>query len=100
MTGPVFRIFDVSFVLYLAAAAGLLLFRRVAAVIALVAALLALPMYLYFVAPGPFRALTGGVYSVHVAANFVWNTWCVAGITPVAVTSFECLRSLKKPHAP
>jgi Na+(H+)/acetate symporter ActP len=68
-------------------------YRRIAAGIGLIASVLCLPLYLYFVAPGPFRWVFKGEYSVPLRANFFWNNWAIAGITSLIVAVFVCLRS-------
>jgi hypothetical protein len=64
-------------------------YRRIAAATTLIACFLCLPLYLYFTAPGPFRWVFRGEYSVSPQANFVWNKWNIAGI--VALTIAACL---------
>jgi hypothetical protein len=68
-------------------------YRRLAAVIALTASVLCLPLYLYFPALGPFRRVFKGEYSVPMHTNFVWDNWAIAGITGLVVAIFVCLRS-------
>jgi hypothetical protein len=57
---------------------------RIAAALSIVASLLCLPLYLYFTAPGPFRRVFGGEYSVPLEANFVWDRSAIFGVLAVA----------------
>jgi hypothetical protein len=50
---------------------------RVSASIALLAGLSCLPLLLYFMAPGPFRMVFKGEWSVPLQSNFVWARWTV-----------------------
>jgi len=54
---------------------------RLSAVISLAASLLALPLYFYFVAPGPFRRIFRREYSAPKPANFVWDASSLVGIS-------------------
>ncbi len=47
-------------------------FPRIASLISLLASFLSLPILLYYIAPGPFRAVFKGEYSVPLQSNFVW----------------------------
>src|ERR1700674_5277675 len=76
--------------LFIPAIALTFFYRRIAAVIALIASLLCLPLNLYFIAPGPFRWAFKGEYSVPLRANFVWNNWAIAGIASLLVAIFFC----------
>ena len=70
------------------------LYRRIAAVVTVVASVLCLPFYLYFTAPGPFRRVFKGQYKLLVSADFVWDTWAVAGIVSVAIALYVSLVAL------
>lgn len=48
---------------------------RAASVLGLLASLLSLPFLVYFIAPGPFRAVFRGEYSVPLQSNFSWDGW-------------------------
>ncbi len=94
LTGPLFTRADDGSILFVLAIALTFLYRRIAAAIALVASLLCVPLYLYFIAPGSFRWVLRGEYSVPLRANFVWNNWAIAGITSILVAIFVHLRTL------
>jgi len=94
VTGPVLTMFDSGTLLFVAALVVTFLYPRVAAVIALAASLLCLPLYLYFTAPGPFRWVFRGEYKVPLQASFVWSKWAIAGILSLGVTDYVCLHNL------
>jgi hypothetical protein len=93
VTGPLFTTSDCESFLFLPALILTFFHRRIAAGIALMASLLCLPLYLYFIAPGLFRCIFKGEYSVLLRANFVWNNWAIAGIASLIVSIVVCLRS-------
>ncbi len=70
------------------------LYRRIAAVVTVVACALCLPIYLDFVAPGPFRWVFRGKYMGSLAADYVWDAWGAAGIVSVAIALYVCLAAL------
>ena len=93
VTGSLFTMADIGSFLFIPALILTFFYRQIPAGIALMAALLCLPLYLYFIAPGPFRWAFKGEYSVPLRANFVWNNWAIAGIISLIVVTFICLRS-------
>jgi hypothetical protein len=70
---------------------------RVCAATTLVASLLALPMFLYFVLPRPFRKIFPGEYSVSASANFVWDAPAIIGICALIFASLVSLSNLIDP---
>jgi hypothetical protein len=89
LTGPLLDMKDVGSLLFVLALLLMFFYRRIAAATTLIACLLCLPLYLYFTAPGPFRWVFRGEYSVPLQASFVWNKWNITGI--VALTIAACL---------
>jgi len=85
--------FDAGTLLFLGALVLTLFYLRIAAAIALAACLSCLPLYLYFAAPGPFRGVFRGEYSVPAPSNFVWNGWTMAGILSIFAAAYVCSRS-------
>jgi hypothetical protein len=67
LTGPLFNMADYASVVFLLAVILAFFFRRIASVMALAASVLCMPFYLYFLAPGPFRRVFKGEYSVPIA---------------------------------
>ena len=75
------------------------LYRRIAAVVMVVACALCLPIYLCDVAPGPFRWVVRNVgfkgeWKTFLRADFAWDAWAVAGIVSVAIALYVCLAAL------
>jgi|SRR5882724_4802687 len=103
VTGSLLNATEVGILLFLLAFCLTFFYRRAASSIGMTAALLSLPLYLYFVAPGPFRWMFPGEYSVPVAGNFVWSSVRVIGIAILLVTVWVCLRSFgranQKPYS-
>jgi len=94
VTGPLVTLHEVSGCLFVASGVMAFVYQRVAAGVALVAWLLSLPLYLYFVAPGPFRIVIPGEYKVLPQAAFAWNTLAVVGIVVGAAAAGASLMSL------
>ncbi len=94
LTGLLLDMKDAGGLLFILACAMMFFYRRIAAAIAILASLLCLPLYLYFVAPGSFRWLFGGEYSVPLRASFVWDAWTILWITLLAITTFVALKIL------
>jgi len=70
-------------------------YRRIAAVVTVVACALCLPLYLCEVAPGPFyRWVFPGKYMGFFPADYVWAAWAAAGIVSVAIALYVCLAAL------
>lgn len=93
VTGPLLTLQDSGLYLFLAAVLLTFLSRRLAAGIALIASLVSLPFYLYFVVPGLFRFLFKGEYSVPLRAYIVWDGSAIAGILTLALAGYVCLHS-------
>ena len=85
ITGLLLHSNELGALLFIVALLLTLFYRRVAAVIGIVAALLSLPLYFYELAPGPFRWLSRGQYSVPLSASFVWTKWNIAGVLALAL---------------
>jgi hypothetical protein len=96
LTGKLFTMADLGSLLFLVALLLTMFFPRVAAAIALVAALLCLPFYLYILMPGPYRQIFKGEYSVPLQRPFVWNNWAVVGAISLAIAAFWSLHNLSK----
>ena len=94
LTGVLLDMKNAGALLFILACAMVFLYRRIAGVITILACLLCLPLYLYFVAPGSFRWLFGGEYSLPLQASFVWDPWTILWIMLLAFTTFAGLRIL------
>ena len=94
--GPVFTLHELSGDLFPLAAIAAFFYRRVAAAMALVACVLAPPLYINFLAPGPFRTLFPGEYSVPLTRSYVWDPWSLAGLAVIATTTLLSLRAFRQ----
>ncbi|HEV7523145.1 MAG TPA: hypothetical protein VGP89_18735 [Candidatus Angelobacter sp.] len=65
VTGPIFMLFESGLLIFVLATVVTFIYRRAAAIMGIAACLLCFPLYLYFAAPGPFRFVFRGTYSVH-----------------------------------
>jgi hypothetical protein len=93
ITGPLLDMLDIGTLLLLLGLILTLIFVRVAAAIVIVACLLCLPLYLYFLAPGPFRQLFRGEYSVPLQSSFVCDRSLIFGILALTITICVCFHS-------
>lgn len=94
ITGPMLDMFDVGTLLFVLALAAIFFFPRIGSAIAFLASLLCFPLYVYFTAPGPFRRLVGGEWSVSLHSNFVFVPWAIAGMFALAITVGISVRTL------
>jgi len=95
LTGPILNSLEIGSLLFLLALIITFVRPRIAAPLAIVASLLCLPLYLYFTAPGPFRRVFGGEYSVPLQASFVWNGPAIVGVLVLTVTMCICIWNLR-----
>ena len=96
LTGPLFKMADLSFLLFLLALLLTFFLRRSAATIALAATLLCLPFYLYMLMPGPYRWIFKGEYSVPLSPPFHWDNWAVVGVFSLLFVTILSLHSYFK----
>jgi hypothetical protein len=94
LTGRLLNLNDVGTLLFIPALLVTFFYRRIAAATSLTASLLCMPLYLYFIAPGPFRWVFRGEYKVLLQANFVWDGWTVLEMLPLAVAMSLALWNL------
>lgn len=80
---------DAGCLVFVAALLLTFAYRRIAAAVAIIASCSCLPLYLYFVAPGPFRRIFWGEYSVPLRANFLWDSWAIESL--LALTLATCV---------
>ena len=93
LTGKLLTMADVSALLFFSALVFTIFLPRVGAIVALMAIVLCLPLYLYVVMPGPYRGIFKGEYSVPLQRTFVWNSWAIVGIITLAfATVFSICR--------
>src|SRR5258708_22014660 len=94
VTGRLMAAQDWSLLIFILALLVTFWFRRVGAALGIVASVLSLPLYLYFVFPRPFQALTGGIYSMPATRYFAWNSPAVLCVAIAAVTIAVCVKGL------
>ncbi len=100
VTGPILTMSEFAIIIFVAGIVLVFPFPRVASVIGLLASLLTVPFLLYFIAPGPVRAVFRGEYSVPIQSNFVWSRWSLEpaiAILIVITISVWNLFSVQKP---
>jgi hypothetical protein len=78
LTGPILTMCEIAIIVFVVGIVLAYPFPRISSVISLLASLLCTPFLLYFIAPGPFRAVFRGEYSVPLQSNFVWGKWSLA----------------------
>jgi hypothetical protein len=93
LTGPLLKMADLGFLLFLLALLLSFFLRRAAATIALAATLLCFPFYLYILMPGPYRWIFRGEYSVPLYRPFHWDNWAVVGVFSLVFAAILSLRS-------
>ena len=92
VTGPLLNFHSVGAAALILAALLTPLVRRAAAAIVLAGSLLCLPLYLLFVAPGPFRRIVGGEWKTPLLSNYVWDGWALMGLITIALAAFVSLQ--------
>ena len=93
LTGPLFEMASIGSLLFLPALLLTFIFRRIAATIAIAAALLCFPLYSYVLLPGPYRWIFKGEYSVPLDRPFHWDNWAVVGVLSLVCAAILSLRS-------
>jgi len=86
ITGHILNLSNVGLVLMIAALVLSFFYERLAGFIAVAGSLFCLPFYIYFVAPGLFRDLFNGEYSVPLTSRFVWDNSSIAAILLLLMT--------------
>jgi hypothetical protein len=90
ITGPILTMCEWSIFAFLAAIVATFLWPRIAAAIGLLGAALNVPFLCYTIAPGPFRTVFHGEYSVPLKSNFeVHATSFQAAVAVLIVASFS-----------
>lgn len=96
LTGPILNLSDCGGYLFLLSALLAFFLLRVSSTMTLTAALLCMPLYLYFIAPGIFRKLFPGEYSIPITSAFTWSFPALAGLGSLAVAGFISVYFFKK----
>ena len=88
VTGPILDLSDLGCVL-LALSLVLAYLHRTSSSLTLAGSCLCTPLLIYFIAPGPFRSVFRGEYSVPVRTAFVWDG--KLGVAAIALTVASAL---------
>lgn len=94
ITGPLVSLFDDGLLLFIAAFLLTFFYSRVAAAVGVVACLICFPLYFYYMAPGIFRFVFKGNYSVPLHGIFVWDATSMIGVLIMATAAFVCSHRL------
>ena len=93
ITGPMLDAFSIGTLLFALGLLTVWMYPRFAAVMTALASLLCFPLYVYFTAPGPFRFVLRGEYSVPLRANVEWDFWDVLGLLVLIITAYVSTRA-------
>jgi hypothetical protein len=94
VTAALLYLSDTGIVLLAAALLLTFAYSRIGAALGILGSVLCVPLYVYFIAPGAFRNLFPGKYSVPLETNFVWSSWPIIGMIALAVALVLCGRNL------
>jgi len=78
LTGPIVTMCEIAIVCFVVGIVLAFPFPRISSIISLLASLLCTPFLPYLIAPGLFRAVFRGEYSVPLQSTFVWGRWSLA----------------------
>jgi hypothetical protein len=95
VTGSLFTMSEWGWLLFVISAVGVFFRRRETVIVALVACLISLPVYLYLAAPSLFRRVFAGEYTVPLSSDSVWNTWPMIGVFVVLLTGWISVVAVK-----
>jgi biopolymer transport protein ExbD len=98
ITGPLLDTCELGMLAFVIALVVLYWFLRHSASIALGASLCCLPLPLYFFAPGRFRTLFKGEWSVPLSSSFVWTRWTIIPIAVILATMTAAALALLRPR--
>jgi hypothetical protein len=93
VTGALLRMHNLGTWLFVLAALVALLYRRVAAVEALVAVLFCAPLCFYLIAPGLFQSVLPGDYSIGAPSGLSLPGWAVLSIASFAAAIYVSVRA-------
>jgi hypothetical protein len=82
LTGRILSIHLAGILIFVLAIMLAFISLRVSAIAGIVAGLLGLPLYLYFLVPIAFRWFPAE-YSVHLQRHFAWNSWALEGVLSI-----------------
>ena len=90
---------DIGSTLFLAAIVLTFFLPRIAASIALAAAILCFPFYLHVLMPGPSHWIFRGEYSFPLSRAFYWDNWAVVGVLSLLVAAILSICCYSKVRA-
>jgi len=96
LTGPLLKMNTYGGMLFGVVLILTFVFRRPAALGALGASLLSMPLYLFLIFPGPFYRIfpVGELKGHRPLPNFVFDRWALLGILLLAFTAYICILNL------
>ena len=97
VTRPVWSLVTLALDLYLLAAFLAFFYPPLAAAIAILAGVVALPIYLLSVFPGPFHRIVSGELSIAIS-NFSVDLWSLVGVATIAAVVFLSIRIFRQPR--
>ena len=100
VTGPLLRLQDWCVILFPLAVVATFIHLRTAAIVALVAAVLATPLYLYLLAPGVFEKASGLPGSIPSVSTFTVDPWPMAGLVVILATVYVSLMIIRRFRLP
>ena len=99
ITGPLYRISELAFLLLILALMLVIRLPRASATLVGLASLLCMPLSFLFLAPGPFRRIVGGEWSVPLQSDFVLAWWTVGWSFSLAACLVISLAILIQPRS-
>jgi hypothetical protein len=96
VTGPVLELFDIGWLLFVVSVPLVFESRRISGAVTVLASVLCFPLYLYVLAPGPFRWIFRGEYKGFIEADFVWEKWSIIGVLALATAAALGFRNLTR----
>ena len=95
-TGPIFELFTGGILLFVLSLPIVFASRQICGAVTVLASMFCLPLYLYVLAPGPFRWIFRGEYKTLLQTNFVWERWSTIGILALAAAAALAFWDLTK----
>ena len=92
VTRPIWSLLTLALDLYLLAAFLAFFYPPLAAGIAILAGVVALPIYLLSLFPGPFQSIVPGGWSVIATSNVNSTLWSLVGLATIAAVVFLSIR--------
>jgi len=100
VTGPLLRLQDWCVILFPLAVLATFIHLRTAAIVAVIAAVFATPLYFYLLAPGVFERASGLPGSIPSVSTFSFDLWSVAGLVMTVATIYVSLVIIRRFRLP